>query len=689
MKNMKQKLQRWIPSALIGLALSTSVSFGLPVITVSTFDTSAPVDNNIWDWYGGSSHNFDAAVDHTGNGGGSLHISQPSAGGDDTIIVPETLTGGAWWWSQTFDLTLYTNVSCWFKWDTTSSMPISTFNTEGTGGFSIWVNDSTGFGDSGRHALPYAQIPNAASNGWVHLNFPLVNTIPNIGSIVAVEYMDWKPAPWSGTVKFWIDDVTFVPGTLDVVPPPIVSPLVKATQGLNVFASTSGNAGFDRQEGELMQTTGLGWIGHATTGNPVSYSFTIADFPTDPATYGCESYLFLSPNPVANDGAPDWNETNCVIAFIQLGADGAIMHLQYKVNEDHQQAMYTGVNETRVEAGITNHYYYSSPVGSQPGGPIIVPIGPNEHNITNESGNLGSVTNPTALGTWTIRFTSSTNVTLVAPGGNTTSYVIPAYKIGYLTEGASGLNVYLGMQANVLPALNKAVVYSHFSITGSGTPFNENFLTDTVLDTTNVWRTTVASGAPGVLIVPAGSAYWMSWTLPDGGFSSQASASVAAAPAGWTSPAGVKIPMNGIRSQLIAASDLPAGNDAFLRLIKRVFTKLQILLPGMTAAPNTGNGYTGTPTAQQADPDGSFPFSVIVNGVDDAWNVVNGPTDTIHLASTDVANFLVTDIPADLALSGGTVTFTVVFLANGSSTITASDLTDGSKTSATSPTVTY
>ena len=74
---MKQKLQRWIPSALIGLALSTSVSFGLPIITVSTFDDATPVNNYIWSWYGGSSYNFDAAVDHTGNGGGSLHISQP------------------------------------------------------------------------------------------------------------------------------------------------------------------------------------------------------------------------------------------------------------------------------------------------------------------------------------------------------------------------------------------------------------------------------------------------------------------------------------------------------------------------------------------------------------------------------------------------------------------------------------
>jgi hypothetical protein len=673
---MKQKLQRWIPSALIGLALSTSVGFSSPIITVSTFDDATPINNNMWNWYGGSSFNFDATVDHTGNGGGSLHISQPSASGDDTIIVPQTWTSGSgtWWGGATVDLTLYTNCSCWFKWDTNSTMHLSTFNTEGTGGFTIALNDSTGFGDAARHFLPYALIPNTASNGWVHLNFPIVNTIPNISSMNAIEYYDWKPAPWSGTVAFWIDDVTFQPSALDIIPPPIVAPLVKATQGLNVFSSTGGSSYWDRQEAELMQTTGLGWIGHATTGNPVSYSFTITDFPN--VVDGAEAYLFLSPNPVANDSAPDWNETNCINAFIQYDSTAggaAILHFQYKVNEDHNNMMYAMNNNPSANP-------YTNAPGSWNG-------------VTSpwyETGNIGSVTNPTALGTWTIRFTSSTNVTLIAPNGTQTHCVIPAYNIGYLGEGANGLNVFLGMQANNAASMNKAVVYSHFAVTGSGTPFNENFLTDTVLDTTNVWRTTVAAGPNGVLILPAGSAYWMSWTLPDGGFSSQASASVTAAPASWTSPAGVKIAMNGIRSQLIATSDLPAGNAAFLRLIKRVFTKLQILLPGMTAAPNTVNGYTGTPTVQLADPgDGSEAFNVIVNSVDNSWNVVNGANDTIHLTSTDGGNFLVNEIPADMALTSGTVTFSVLYLADGSATITATDVTDNTKTAVTSPTVHY
>ena len=60
------------------------------------------------------------------------------------------------------------------------------------------------------------------------------------------------------------------------------------------------------------------------------------------------------------------------------------------------------------------------------------------------------------------------------------------------------------------------------------------------------------------------------------------------------------------------------------------FAKLQILLPGETAAPGTATGKTGTPSAQTAG--GSF--NVTVNAVDANWNVVSS-TDTVGITSTD------------------------------------------------------
>ena len=110
------------------------------------------------------------------------------------------------------------------------------------------------------------------------------------------------------------------------------------------------------------------------------------------------------------------------------------------------------------------------------------------------------------------------------------------------------------------------------------------------------------------------------------------------------------------------------------------FAKLQILVPGLSAAPGTASGYTGSTTAQTTD----NPFTVTVNGVDANWNVVSTASDTVHIASTDVNAAL----PPNAALSGGTQTFSFKFNTTGSWTVTASDTSDGTKSSNTSPSIT-
>ena len=61
------------------------------------------------------------------------------------------------------------------------------------------------------------------------------------------------------------------------------------------------------------------------------------------------------------------------------------------------------------------------------------------------------------------------------------------------------------------------------------------------------------------------------------------------------------------------------------------FAKLQLLVPGLTAAPGTASGNTGTPTAQTTD----TPFNVTVNAVDANWNLVNTVSDTVGITSSD------------------------------------------------------
>ena len=110
------------------------------------------------------------------------------------------------------------------------------------------------------------------------------------------------------------------------------------------------------------------------------------------------------------------------------------------------------------------------------------------------------------------------------------------------------------------------------------------------------------------------------------------------------------------------------------------FAKLQILMPGETAAPGTGTGKTGAPSAQTA----GTSFNVTVNAVDANWNVVNTVTDTAGITSTDANAAL----PANAALVAGTKTFSVTAKTAGTATFTATDITDGSKTANTSPATT-
>src|SRR5690606_22242550 len=80
------------------------------------------------------------------------------------------------------------------------------------------------------------------------------------------------------------------------------------------------------------------------------------------------------------------------------------------------------------------------------------------------------------------------------------------------------------------------------------------------------------------------------------------------------------------------------------------FTKMQILVPGETAAPGSATGKTGTPSGQT---DG-IPFNITVNAVDANWNLVNS-SNTVGITSSDAT----ASLPADAALVSGTVVLSV------------------------------
>ncbi len=99
------------------------------------------------------------------------------------------------------------------------------------------------------------------------------------------------------------------------------------------------------------------------------------------------------------------------------------------------------------------------------------------------------------------------------------------------------------------------------------------------------------------------------------------------------------------------------------------YTRLQVLLPGETAAPGTASGKTGAPRAQTS----GVPFAVTIRACDSGWNTVAGITNAMQTLSSDASATL----PSTTQLVNGTASVTVRFNAGGTFTVYAHDQSDG------------
>src|SRR5262249_38722293 len=97
---------------------------------------------------------------------------------------------------------------------------------------------------------------------------------------------------------------------------------------------------------------------------------------------------------------------------------------------------------------------------------------------------------------------------------------------------------------------------------------------------------------------------------------------------------------------LFTSSGLTNATSANIVVSPGAFTRLQLLVPGQTAAPGTTNGVSGTPSGQIA----SAGFTVTVNAVDAFYNLVNTVSDTVSLSSSDST----ASLPLSTALAAGT-----------------------------------
>jgi hypothetical protein len=416
--------------------------------------------------------------------------------------------------------------------------------------------------------------------------------------------------------------------------------------GLNLSSSfAAGNQPeYQRTSIKLQNRFGGGWVGQSN----VTYSFTITNFPSAATYPGYQAHIFVTTG-AGNNSSLDYGESNVVWLNVQANADGtAFANFRYKIYEPQANTNMFGPE-----------YIQTPPLSS--------------------AGTLIALGAPTVLGTWSMTFNQDTNVTVRGPGGVSTNFNLRA---DVPVPFVDPLNFVFGAQPNGSNNVGQVVVLADASITNEGTGValvSDNFMLDNSLDTTTTWSLLAQAPNSVQLFGNDPGQKIVQWTLPDTGFGLQTTTNLAN-PGSWTTLSGneansgfpaVLYSVSGNRVAIVPSANL-GPNQNFFRLFTRRFTKLQVLMPGETAAPGTATGKTGTPDPQFA----GAPVTVTVNAVDANWNLATSASDTIRITSNDG----LATLPADLPLLGGTATFQVTFNTVGSATVTASDVDDPTKT---------
>ena len=636
----KRTLQQWIPPTVCAVLLagSMAVSQAQPFTNFiyCQFDTGDPRANgwpdntsiNLVKWWGEPdfAQEWDGTMNATttlgpnNSGSGSLKVTVNWTPGQNQLCLWQQLNGVQNWWDPDVRVNgFYYDMSFDIRFDPSSAQTAAgdyghlQFGLSTPSWNQVWLKD-----------IPHFPV----TNGWMHVNCPIDPAVPGVDQITAFIFdYPWQPNAITNTQTFWLDNIIFQTNlNKNLKPPTLTLASFPATPGLHL--SSAGASQYDRNsiESALSQT----WVGKGDT--PVSYSFTVIEYPG--TNYpNLQTHIFLCSNP-GTEVAPDYNEANAVFVQLQNNPDGSAgWSFMYKTNDPGD-----------------NHMFFNQ----QPGGQY----GTNGYG----QGLLGTLTEPNGpLGTWTLTFLNDTNVTMTSPSGLTANFFFPD-DTAVQTAFAEPVRAYFGAQPNSTAAIGQEVILSEVKITGTDNPLDDHF-TGLSVDTT-VW-TVRATEAVDVSVVPNNIAFKLTWALPDLHFSLQMAPTLNGP---WTDPGLTNTTVNAAtKTVLVPRSILPSTTATYFRMVKRVATQLQVLMPGETAAPGTLTGKTGTPDPQFAYLD----VAVTVHAVDNNWNLADSVTDTVAITSSDATALL----PNNAALAGGTGTFHIIFGTPGSWTVTATDVT--------------
>jgi len=376
----------------------------------------------------------------------------------------------------------------------------------------------------------------ASDTNWVHLSFPIAgHGFTNIDRVILQLGRGWSDANgahgMSNSVIYYVDNIKlWAPG----VAPKIVS-LRRGQQGGGVQITMDRDGDQYERDGITTPSGGNNYSWYNAGG--VTYSFTITNFPDTIAHPGFDVHMYMvnattCPELAFNEtyGAVDWNAADMIDVRVMSptnGSGGVDFSFRYKTNS-------SAANPTNLVAEVHA---------------------------------------PSAIGTWSVTFgANNTSVGLTGPGGISTNFTLDAAVANRLGDGDNGTGpqMFLNFGAFKDDVVNNGInngmsaTISRIQVIGGSAPLDDTFA-GPELTSLYAWRPTASTS---IHWIPAGTAWWLSWTVPDEGYSATSSSSVD----GPYNDAGVTFSyLSGAnRVAAVPTASLPAGSSAFFRLSKPV-----------------------------------------------------------------------------------------------------------------------
>jgi hypothetical protein len=348
---------------------------------------------------------------------------------------------------------------------------------------------------------------------WTHVEF----AVPS--STTASQLIFQFGGGMTNGLRYYLDNIKLYKPDL----PPTVA-IQKAGQSGVQITFPPGSDQWTRDAIASPVDTGVMWSGSS----PVTYSFTIADFPPL-VNEGFEAHLFIVNGDTVSTGdqtygGVDWNAADLVRMMVHSTTNGDYLAMfSWKTNRP---------GNNPIEDVIHRPAY---------------------------------LTNTQILGTWSLTFTDNTNITMSGPGGISTNFTIPEEAVlNSFNPVTSFLQFGFHKNDNENNGHNdgRSGTFSRVQKTGGAFVFDDTFNGQT-LTNNYAWRKTSQSN---VQHIPPGTGWFFNWTLPADAFTPQSAPTITGP---WGDAGVTNIYQSGPKMfGIIPTSALPPGPNAFFRLYR-------------------------------------------------------------------------------------------------------------------------